>query len=51
MLGDICKKAKWTDMTLTDSSELDFTLTIVLKTLVLLRPNPRFDLSKRVTVG
>lgn len=32
-------------MTLKDSSELDFTLTIVLKTLVLLRPNPRFALT------
>uniref|UniRef100_A0A8C2M4D8 Uncharacterized protein n=1 Tax=Cricetulus griseus TaxID=10029 RepID=A0A8C2M4D8_CRIGR len=38
----ICK-AKQTDVTLKDSLELDFTLT-TLKTMVLLRPNPRFDL-------
>lgn len=44
MLGDIRKKEKRTDVTLKDSSELDFTLT-TLKTIVLWRPNLRFDLS------
>lgn len=44
LLGDIRQKAKWTDVTLEDSSEFDFTLAR-LKTIVLLRPNPRFDLS------
>nr|BAC25005.1 unnamed protein product [Mus musculus] len=50
-LWDIRKKAKWTDVTLKDSSELDCTLTSVLKTIVLLRPTPRFDLSRSQQEG
>lgn len=50
LLGDLRKKAKWTDVTLKDSSELDFNLT-TLKTIVLWRPNLRFDLSYSVQEG
>lgn len=38
---DIYRKAKWTGVTLKDSSELDFMLA-TLKTIVLLGPKPRF---------